>query len=351
MVARTQAVNPQVTHWCMTYFFNNQEKNDELIRQEEELRLIENIKELGIIYLILGHETCPTSKKLHLQIAFITTDRYRWEQMQKRFAPIHIEAMRKAAWRNRRYCKKDGKFTEIGSLPEGYDSDEPSANQIAAEVIKLAKAGKIEEIMERFPAYYMRTRKVIHDIRSVYAVWSPIGKKALIWLYSKEYFRVGKSSFLAKHFLPKLHEVYWHPQFQTDFWEGYEGEHTVIFDDLGARANWLADTLKRITSDTPVRSNQKFGSVLTNCKTILVSSNRLPTQLFTDDCGEAIAARFDILWCIRHNGRDLLFTPLEKPNRLFPTSLVKYLNTKYEFNLVGNDESVIDNVDILGGSL
>lgn len=349
MVAR-QAINPQVTHWCMTYFFNNQELDGDLQREHEKQILIERIEGLGIIYCILGLEVCPSSGKLHLQIAFITVERYRWEQMQKKFAPIHIEAMRKAAWRNRRYCKKDGKFTEIGTLPEGYDSEEPTANQIAVEVIRLAKEQNIEEIMEKYPAYYMRTRKAIHEIATIYDTWRPTGRKVCIWLYSKEYFRVGKSTFLATHFPLSRNSIYWHPQFQSDFWEGYTNEKTVIFDDLGNRAQWLADTLKRITSDTPVRSNQKFGSVLTSIKTIIVSSNRLPTQLFTDDCGEAIAARFDILIGIRHNGRDLLVTPFEKPNRLFPISLINYLNCKYNMNLIGNTEPVIDEVGILGGS-
>jgi len=341
----------QVTHWTLTYFFTHQDPNEDLQREHEAQVFIEKVKSKGIIYGIFGFETCPTTGKLHLQIAFITVERYRWEQLRVFFQPHHIEAMRKAMWRNKRYCGKEGKFIEVGTLPTEYTTEEPTANQLAAEVIKLAKEGKIEEIMERFPAYYMRARKNIHEIRSAYAPWNPIGRKVCIWLYSKEYFRVGKSTFLATHFPEVRDEVYWHPQFVSDFWEGYNYEKTVVFDDLGSRANWLADTLKRITSDTPCRSNQKFGSVRTTIKNIIVSSNRLPTQLFTDDCGEAIAARFDILIAIRHNGRDLLVTPLEKPNRIFPISLISYLNTKYNMNLRGNPEPVIDEIGILGGSV
>lgn len=336
-MGRVVAANPQVTHWCATYFFHHQDISEDLQREEEKLALIEKIKGLGIIYGIFGQEICPESHRIHLQIAFITTDRYRWEQMQKMFAPMHIEAMRKAAWRSKRYCKKDGNFTEIGSLPQGYEDEGPSANQIAAEVITLAKANKIDEIIDRFPAYYMRMRKTIHEIATEFAQWTPIGRKVCIWLYSKEYFRIGKSTFLAKHFPRVRNEVYWHPQFQSDFWEGYNGEKTVVFDDLGARASWLGDTLKRITSDTPVLSNKKFGSCLTMVKNIFVSSNRLPTQLWQDDCGQAIAARFTIFQGVRHNGVDLLVTPLENPNIIFPISLINYLNN-LNFNLTGNPE-------------
>lgn len=348
---KNEATNPQVTHWCMTYFFDNQDKNyGQEAREDEANRLIEEIKNLGLIYAIFGWETCPRSGRLHLQISFITVERYRFEQIRKKFTPIHIEAMRKAAWRSKRYCSKEGKFIEIGSLPSGYEGEEPSANQVAKQVIELAKNNKIEEIMDRFPAVYMRQKRSIHEIAAEYEEWHPIGKKVCIWLYSKEYFRVGKSTFLAKHFpLSRINKVYWHPQFQSDFWERYNGETTVVFDDLGTRANWLADTLKRITSDTPCISNKKNSSCLTNIKNIFVSSNQLPPQLYRDDCGQAIAARFKIFQCVRHNDRDLLVTDFEKPNVLFPISLIAYLNN-IGFNLIGNEEPSISDIKILGGT-
>jgi len=349
-MARVEAVNPQVTHWTMTYFFQHQGIDEELQREEEKRVLIDRIKELGIIYGIFGTEVCPESGRIHLQIAFITTDRYRWQQMQVKFAPIHIEAMRKAAWRNKRYCKKDGRFIEIGQLPSGYEDEGPTANQIAAEVLKLAKENKIDEIQERFPAVYMRQRKVIHDIASEHEVWSPTGRRVCIWLYSKQYFQIGKSTFLATHFPYTRKKNYWHPQFQSDFWERYRGEETVIFDDLDATTPWLGSTLKRITSDTPLIVNQKFGSCLPMPKNIIVTSNLLPWQIWSNEVGGAVAARFIVLQGVRHCGRDLLVTPYEKPNVLFPISLINYLNNK-GFNLIGNEEPHINDVDILGGSL
>ncbi|AUM61924.1 Rep [uncultured virus] len=352
MVARV-AVNPQVTHWCMTYFFEHQGIDEDLQREHEKQVLIEKIQGLGIIYCILGLEVCPSSGKLHLQIAFITTDRYRWEQMQKKFAPVHIEAMRKAAWRSRRYCKKDGKFTEIGTLPSGYTDEEPSANQCAAAIIQLCREGKEDEIIERFPAQYMRQYNTIQKLLMEFEVWHPIGRKVCIWLVSKDFYRTGKSTFLAKHFPARRGEVYWHPQFpKSDCWERYKrNTHTCIFDDLDMTTDYLGSQLKRITSDTPNIVNVKYVSALPMIKNIFVSSNFLPREIYSNHkLADAVAARFEFYEAIRHNGVDLLVTPMEKPNRLFPVSLINILNNK-GFNLQGNPEPSIDELDVLGSSI
>jgi len=342
----------QTTHWTLTYWFVNQDEDGDLQRAHEKMELLDKIKNLGIIYAIAGLEVCPLTGRLHLQCAYITTDRYRFEQMRLKFIPHHVESMRKAAWRNRRYCKKDGQFTEIGVLPEGYTDDEPSSNQIATDIIRLSKEGKEDEIIDRFPAQYMRQYSTIQKILSDNEVWNPTGKKVCIWLYSKEYFRTGKSTFLATHFPLERGKTYWHPQFPaSDFWERHNrGVKTVVFDDIDRSTPWLGSTLKRVTSDTPCIVNQKFGSALPMLKNILVCSNYLPSMIWPGEVGDAVSARFKFYQAIRHNGRDLMVTPLEKPSILFPLSLINELN-KLGFKLIGNDDISINDISILGGSV
>lgn len=253
------AVNPQVTHWCATYFFNHQYPTEDLLREDEMKFVIEKIKKLGLIYGIFGLEQCPTTKKYHLQIAFITTDRFRWEQMQRLLTPMHVEAMRKAAWRSKRYCKKDGNFTEIGELPGDYQEEGPSAAQVATDILELCKRGDEQAIVDKYPAHYLRQYNTIQKVLLDFEEWHPVGKKTCIWIYSKDFFRTGKSTFLARHFPAKRGEVYWHPQFaHSDFWERYKrNTHTVVFDDLDMSTAYIGSQLKRLTSDTPNIVNVK----------------------------------------------------------------------------------------------
>lgn len=350
MTKSVQAANPQGTHWCLTFFYEHQAENEDLQREEERKVLIDKLTKIGLVYLISGTESCPSSKRIHEQAACITVERYRFDQFCRFVPGVHVEHMRKASWRSKRYCQKDGNFIEIGSLPSEYSNEVESASQIAKEIIKLSTEGKEDEIIQRYPAQYMRQYNTIRKIVSDNEAWIPSGRKVCIWLYSKEYFRTGKSTFLATHFPLRKGKTYWHPQFgHSDFWERFHAKcETVVFDDIDTTTPWLGSTLKRITSDTPIIVNQKFGSALPMLKNILVCSNYLPGKLWPNEIGDAVSARFVFLQAVRHNGRDLLVTPLEKPNILFPLSLIKLLNEKYKFNLIGNSENSINELDILG---
>lgn len=347
-MVRAQAVNPQGTHWCLTFFYECQEEGviADQLRKNERDKFLELINKIGWVYFISGTEKCPSTGSYHEQAAGITIERYRFEQFCRFVPKIHVEHMRKAAWRSKRYCKKDGNFIEIGSLPSEYTDEEPSANQVAAAIIQLCREGKEDEIIEKFPAQYLRQYNTIQKLLLEFEEWHPTGKKVCIWLYSKDFYRTGKSTFLARHFPAKRGQVYWHPQFaKNDYWERYKrNTHTCIFDDLDMTTDYLASQLKRITSDTPNIVNVKHVSGMPMLKYIFVTSNFLPGQLYSSkELAGAVAARFEFYEAIRHNGVDLLVTPMEKPNRLFPVSLIQILNSK-GFSLQGNAEPDILNI-------
>lgn len=325
MVRSPDSDNPQVTHWAMTYFFENQNPEDEEARQEEKRQLIERLQKTGISYAILGTEVCKTTGRLHLQICFITTARYRQSQMFGFFPGIHVRAQRKPQWINTRYCKKDGSFTEIGQLPAGYDNDKEAQNLRYKDIIRLAKENKLDEIAEKYPGDYIRQYRTLQTIAADNWTYVPTGKKVNIWLYSRNYFQVGKSTWLTKHFQINRTQNYWHPMWtESNFWQLYDRQSVCIFDDLDEENYKLGGMLKRITStNVPVIANVKNKCALPSLKMIIVTSNFLPQEIWKNKVGEAIASRFQIFRGVRHNGDDLLVSPDESNNDLFPVSLNK----------------------------
>lgn len=338
MVRSPESDNPQCTHWAMTYFFQNQDPEGDEARQEEQRQLIERIDKLGLSYLVAGMEVCPQTGRIHLQISFISTARYRQSQMFAFFPGIHVRAMRKAPWINAKYCKKDGSFFEIGQLPAGYDNDKEASNLRYKDIIRLAKEGKLEEIAEKYPGDYIRQYRTLRTISDDNWTFVPTGRKINIWLYSRNYFVVGKSTWLTKYFLLNRTQNYWHPMWkESNFWQLYESQSICIFDDLDEENYNLGGILKRITStNVPVIANKKHSCVVPKIKVVFVTSNYLPEEIWKNKIGEAIHARFKVFKGIRHCDDDILVSPEGATNDMFPVSF-NHIIKDLGINLIRND--------------
>ena len=123
----------QARHWCWTLNNYTNEEHEALMLAGAQLQ------QLGIKYLVFGRERGEQGTP-HLQGYIILTTPVRWSTLNNRLhmqnGRIHWERAMGTAEQASNYCKKDGDFTEFGTLP----NPEPT-NQftIIAQKIERAK--------------------------------------------------------------------------------------------------------------------------------------------------------------------------------------------------------------------
>lgn len=71
----------------------------------------------SITYLIAGKEKCPTTGRLHLQIAFYVKGKLRFSTLQKIMPGARLAPCRKPLQANINYCRKEKDFAEKGVRP------------------------------------------------------------------------------------------------------------------------------------------------------------------------------------------------------------------------------------------
>lgn len=132
----------------------------------------------------------------------------------------HIEARRGTVEQAVEYCRKDGEFTEWGTV-----SAQGERNDIKS-VAELVKSGAATyEIAMTYPVQYIRYHKGIQALQS--ALIEPRVGIPEVRVYHGPT-GTGKS-YEARCWLPNAYV--WHPQ-QGQWFDGYQGESEVVFEEF-----------------------------------------------------------------------------------------------------------------------
>ncbi|AGA18268.1 hypothetical protein [uncultured marine virus] len=230
-------------------------------------------------YAVFGKERGVLNGAPHLQGYVALMSKARFSAMHKALPNSHVEQAKGNEEQNYQYCTKDGEFEEFGRrASQGKRTDLDSA-------IELLKEGGIKRVIEEQPREYVKYHRGLeqleyrlnnqpyehHEVRGVW-IWGPPG--------------TGKS-YSARLYDPN---AYLKPQ--NKWWDGYEGQHTVILDDLDTPT--LGHYLK-IWSDRYACSGEfKGGTAHLRHRTLIITSNYTPHQLWPEDpvMAEAIKRRF-----------------------------------------------------------
>jgi hypothetical protein len=91
-------------------------------------------------YLIVGDEICPESGTQHWQCFVQTTKKVRMATVKSIFGnSVHCEPMRGTAEQASEYCKKEGNFSEFGTLVIKGERNDLLAAATAAATMTLAE--------------------------------------------------------------------------------------------------------------------------------------------------------------------------------------------------------------------
>lgn len=147
-----------------------------------------------------------------------------FDQVRKLIPGAHLEVARGTDQDNRTYCTKvEGRLEgpwEIGELPDG--QGKRNDWQDIKEMVKAQKTA--EEIADKYPGQYVRHGPGIEMLRGVFT--KKRTEMPMVWvMYGPPGY--GKSHLAVETVGPSAYM-----KMPDKWWDGYEGQDAVIFDDF-----------------------------------------------------------------------------------------------------------------------
>lgn len=254
-------------------------------------------------YLVWQREQCPTTGKVHLQGFVILSHRARLSQLKKIDSTIHWEPARGTDEQCIAYCSKEDTRLD-GPYESGTRPSEKKTLDSVIEFVDKNPGATTNDIRDFAPALFVRNYRGImaymqkhrppcrSDIKVIVATGPPgIGKTR--WAYET------------------YPEAYWKEP-STEFFDGYEGESVLIFDDF--HGNLPFEVFLRILDRYPCRLNVKGSMVPLRANTIVITSNT-PVADWYPGVFQKHPVRLDALLRRIHEYVDLS-NPVNKPDLL-----------------------------------
>lgn len=250
----------------------------------EEITVVRDVIFPIVKYGIYGEELAPTTGTPHLQGFLIYYKNQRFSAMKKvlpRATFLECDASNEA---NRKYCIKDGAFVEKGHCPLDKGGQE---RKRWADALTHAKAGNLEEIDPQILiCHYSSIKKIKLD----YGIRPPdLDAPCGTWIYGE----AGSGKSHRARQLAGTSVFFKNPD---KWWDGYQGEDSVIIDDLDKTHKTLARDLK-IWSDKYAFVGEVKGSAgWTRPKKLIVTSQYHLTAVFEDaETQSALLRRFTLI--------------------------------------------------------
>lgn len=264
-------------HWCFT-LNNFSEENVAALRalgDSEDCR-----------YLVFGREV-GRSGTPHLQgyVAFSRKRTLR-RAVDAVGSGAHLEVMRGTPSEASEYCKKDGAFEEFGEVPGGRGSRSDLKSALQAIKRGISKSSLIES----HSIAYARAHRMLTE----YAL---LNAPARNWETVVQVYWGQTGTGKTRKAFEEAKEPYVHPG--GGWFDGYDGQEAVIFDDFGG-SEFKITYLLKLLDRYPMRVPVKGGFVQWVPKRIWITSNYPPEQWYPNAKDEHVnALKRRITQCVR----------------------------------------------------
>jgi len=218
-------------------------------------------------YLTYQLERAPTTGQLHLQgaVRMKSPTKLNGVKRAMKTEAVHLEPAR--AWdKAKEYANKtetrvSGPWTHGEDTGQGHRSD----LEASAQMIKAGKRDR--ELAEAAPVTYMRCYKGVSALRSALA--RPTMRNVRVALFWGET-GTGKTWTVTNEWLERGYYTVF--DVNTPWFDGYQGEEHVLFDEMGPGAMDI-NKLKRFLDKYPVTVPIKGSSGEFRATTIVLTSN------------------------------------------------------------------------------
>lgn len=262
-------------HWCIT--INNYSTDESVIKSQFEHE--------SILYSIRGYEVGDSGTP-HIQAYVAFRNRQRLSFVSGLFVGCHAEPKRGTVSQAAEYCRKDGVFIEYGSQPQEQHSAGNHANQekwISA--YESAKAGILDEIpRDMLIRYYSSFKRISADnMLRPPDLHNVCGE----WFYGLA--GSGKTT-RARTENPGAYI-----KSRDRWWDGYQGEETVILDDLDKYHVALGGYVKDWGDKWTFKAEVKGGYIWIRPAKFIITSQYSIDQIWEDsETREALHRRYHV---------------------------------------------------------
>lgn len=256
----------------------------------------------GVRYLLFGRETGESGTR-HLQgyIYFASPKTFR-QAKAKLGERCHLEKAKGGSRANYDYCTKDGDYEEFGTRPKDPKDKGAMEKERWGEILTKAKAGDLEWVADNHPKTYLQHYSTLCRIKKDFMnVVTDADGTTGVWYYGAP--GAGKSRLARDRAdgLPYLKNC-------NKWWDGYQGQKTVIIDDLDKNHKVLGHHLKIWADRYAFIAEVKGGAIQIRPDAIVVTSNYRPEDIFDDaELIRALRRRFQVLHLITYNGENAQF--------------------------------------------
>jgi len=275
------------THWCFTY-------NNPTHTHEQVLALLAPLARYAIFQL----ERAPDTQTPHYQ-GYVQFEKQKrltsvtkifqahWSIMLKNSTPLACKV----------YCSKeesreDGPW-EIGKFDEKRNQGKRTdLDRFARDALTKTTA----ELFEEYPGMTLRYQTNVDKLKMKLAEKpTNLTGRCGIWLYGET--STGKSE-AARQIAEITGNGRFYDKLPSKWWDGYDGEDTVIIDDIGEDAEWMAGSLKRFADKYPFPVEVKGSMLTVRPMLIICTSNYHLDEVFKKpQDNAAINDRFCIKQC------------------------------------------------------
>lgn len=271
------------SRFCFTYQSETTASDQDLIACAEAA-----FAHSDVVYWVYGIEHAPTTGQRHLQGYFECPATIAWTTAL-RLLPIgcHLEVAKWDAAANVRYCKKDGAWKDWGAPKPGRGA----RSDLEAIRADLDAGVDMRRISQDYFGQFIRYSRGFQLYRDLHRTASARTSLVLRWFYGPT--GSGKTMTLQRLIGGTFSDAdsFWlEPGPTGTWWDGYDGQTTVVFDEL--RSGWFPhNILLRIFQCAPYSVPIHGAKVVLCATTILITSNQPPQWLYREDPSGALMRR------------------------------------------------------------
>jgi len=255
-----------------TYFYDN---------ERDMFATVKKLIDLDYKYLCYGEEKCPDTGRKHLQGYFTFRNAKKLSCLKADFGTFHFEVSKADGFKNKLYCSKTREcdpvpnevFMEYGDVPSKTGQAGGDANKRKwDDALANAKSGEIDIISAEMQIKYYSTFKRIE--RDYMVKPADLETVCGIWYYGPK--GTGKS-FAARKDYPAFYN-----KLPNKWWDGYQGEASVLIDDFDIMHKCLGHHLKIWADQYAFSAEVKGSTISIRPKVLIVTSNYHPEEIWGD---------------------------------------------------------------------